>query len=132
MKIASISSFILALTLSACLTDNTAQLLEGDWRVVSIQPTGQVSENAPAEYILQFGEDGNLSLRLDVNSCGARFHTFNGGNIDIELMGCTEACCDTPFAQQLAGLLSEMEHFDIEGRTLTLHGDTGLVVARSE
>jgi heat shock protein HslJ len=132
MKIASISSLILALTLSACLSDHTAQLLQGGWRVVSIQATGQAVENAPAEYILRFGEDGNLSLRLDVNSCGGRFNTFNGGNIDIEPMGCTEACCDTPFAQQLAGLLSEMEHFDIQGRTLTLHGAAGLVVARAE
>ncbi len=132
MKIVSILSFILALTLSACLTDNTAQLLQGDWRVISIEATGQAVENAAADYILQFGEDGNLSLRLDVNNCGGRFNTFNGGNIDIEPMGCTEACCDTPFAQQLAGLLSEMEHFDIQGRTLTLQGAAGLVVARAE
>lgn len=132
MKIASII-LLAALTLtSACLTDSTAQLLQGDWRVVSIEATGQAVENAPAEYILQFGENGNLSLRLDVNNCGGRFNTFNGGNIDIEPMGCTEACCDTPFAQQLAGLLSEMEHFEIQGRTLTLHGAAGLVVARAE
>jgi len=132
MKIASII-LLAALTLtSACLTDNTAQLLEGGWRVISIQPTGQVSENAPADYILQFGADGNLSLRLDVNNCGGQFNTFNGGNIDIEPLGCTEACCDTPFAQQLAGMLSGVEHFDIQGRTLTLHGPAGVVVAREE
>lgn len=132
MKIASIILLAALALTSACLTDNTAQLLEGDWRVVSIQPTGQVSENASADYILQFGEDGNLSLRLDINSCGGRFNTFNGGNIDIEPMGCTEACCDTPFAQQLAGMLSGMEHFDIQGKVMTLHGAAGVIVAREE
>lgn len=123
---------MLALSLSACLIDNTEQLLQGNWRVVSIQPTGQDVESAPAEYILQFGEDGNLSLRLDVNSCFSRFNTFNGGGLDIESVGCTEICCDTPFAQQLAVMLSGMEHFEIQGRTLTLHGGAGIIVARLE
>ena len=140
MKIASILSFILAFTLSACLTDHTAQLLEGNWRVVSIQTTGVASmlmtgfssNNPQADYILQFREDGNLNLRLDVNNCSGRFNTFNDSSLEIEPMGCTRVCCDTPFAEHLTGALSHMEHFAIQGKRLTLHGADGIIVARRD
>lgn len=132
MKIASISSLILALTLSACLADKTAQSLEGDWRVVSMQTTGLASDNAPEDYILQFGEDGHLNLRLDVNNCSGRFNTFNDSSLEIEPMGCTRVCCDTPFAERLILTLSDMEHFAIQGKRLTLHGANGIIVARRD
>lgn len=140
MKIASVLSLILTLTLSACLTDHTAQLLEGNWRVVSIQTTGVTSfpmisfssNNPPADYILQFGEDGNLNLRLDVNNCSSRFNIFNDSSIEIEPMVCTRVCCDTPFAEHLTGALSHMDHFDIRGKRLTLHGANGIIVARRD
>jgi len=132
MKIANIILLTALILTSACLADKTAQSLEGDWRVVSMQTTGLASDNAPADYILQFGEDGNLNLRLDVNNCSGRFNTFNDSSLEIEPMGCTRVCCDTPFAERLTLALSEMEHFAIQGKRLTLHGANGIIVARRE
>ncbi len=119
-----------AALIGSCRPNEDAQLLPGAWRVLRIQPAGEPSQDAGAEYILRFKTDGTLSLNLDVNQCFGAYSTPGPGRIGISSLGCTEACCDSAFAERLASILTKVTAFEFQGNKLTLSGPDGKVEAR--
>jgi heat shock protein HslJ len=115
------------LAFSACQKSRSIDAVPGLWRVASIQATGESRQLAEAEYILNFGEDGSLQFRLDVNDCGGNYQLPAPGRIRIERIMCTRICCDSPFAIQLTQLLPAMDGYVLQGNQLTLSGAEGVV-----
>lgn len=116
--------------LPGCSPSDGVQTLPGEWRVLAIQPTGELPQDAPAEYVIHFKSDGTLHLRLDVNQCFGNYTSNKPGRISISSLGCTEACCDSAFAQRMAQMLNQVTAFEIQGTMLVLDGPEGKVAAR--
>jgi heat shock protein HslJ len=77
------------------------------------------NENTPI--LLTFKKDGTYSLKLDINSCGGRYHVDNSHQIEIGFPACTEACCDSQFSNKLATTLAKVNSFNIKDHTLKLN-----------
>jgi hypothetical protein len=58
---------------------------------------------------------------LDVNSCAGRFEVDEEMLIELSFPGCTEACCDSPFSNKLAAILSKVTSYRITGENLYLN-----------
>ena len=77
------------------------------WVSTSITLENGQSSYPEHTYLLSFDNAKSFRLSLDVNTCGGSisFHrrkvTFDEG------MNCTEACCDSPYAQRLAENLTK-------------------------
>lgn len=120
----------LAVMATACQKNDDIELLTGEWRVTRIRPLGEASQKAQADYILRFRIDGVYSLNLDVNNCGGPFFSDSIDRLDFGGVACTEICCDSPFAERMAVMLSSVSAFRINGRTLLMSGTAGTVEAR--
>lgn len=121
---------IAAAWIGSCRPGDGVQLLPGEWRVLAIQPAGEPSQDAPAEYIIHFKTDGNLHLRLDVNQCFGNYASNKPGQMAISSLGCTEACCDSAFAERMVQILVKVTAFDLQGDMLVLDGPDGKLAAR--
>ena len=126
MKIKAIF-FLFLLVVVACKKDDSTNGgdLIGQWEVIELKkPMGSLqSTDNPGVYILELQEDGNFTLQLDVNSCfGDYTYDNKDGTIDIEGAACTEACCDSDFAEDLVQLLPKMDSYSVSNETLELTG----------
>lgn len=79
-------------------------------------------------YVLNFTDNGQINLKLDINRCISRFNSPSTNRINIEPFACTKACCDSKFAMQLIGLLPEMTNYHVKDNQLTLEGPMGKIV----
>lgn len=107
----------------------TAADLGGTWNVVSIQPTGQTEQAAPAgaTYTLTFA-DGRLSTRVDCNSCSGAFalagQTLTAGPV----LACTRAACPTmAFENAYTSVLSGESTVTLSAGTLVLSSARGVL-----
>jgi hypothetical protein len=78
-------------------------------------------KNANTKVLLSFNRSGSYNLKLDINSCGGNFATGKDNQIEIESAACTEACCDSKFAEKVAAMLSRVNSYEISGKTLKLN-----------
>jgi heat shock protein HslJ len=147
-----IASFPLALGLVACqsggLTDptpppaveapdgrtsgqSTASLL-GEWRLVSLQKTGQAMVTAPAGHIFSavFTSEGRVNMTADCNRCFAEYSAAPG-TIEVGLAGCTLAYCATaPLDTDFAGLVTAARQWSVSAEELTLSSEDGALILR--
>lgn len=97
------------------------------WRVVSMQTVPRPEEPSPAPYTFTF-EAETVAIKLDVNQCGGDYDTSRKGRIRIDNPACTEACCDSPFATEMAGSLHTLTHYRVSGDTLKLYNEEGRII----
>jgi len=92
----------------------------GEWEVISLYD-GQVYNNKTGNtYVLKFGEDNQVSIRLDINSCGSGYDIKCDECISFAGFLCTEVCCDSDFAMKLIEVIGEATKYDIKSDILTL------------
>ncbi|MFK7931934.1 MAG: META domain-containing protein [Saprospiraceae bacterium] len=105
--------------------DNTKTPIDitlSDWRVLQVKNGDNVNDPA-ASYILKLDSDGMYSLRLDVNTCTGTYE------VDLENKrisfdgGCTEACCDSDPALDIAEVLGKVVRYELASAP----GDTPLI-----
>jgi heat shock protein HslJ len=125
---ATITSVVLLLfsllIIGACKKEreNPEDLLH-KWQVISMRRPNSSSQQYPVgTYILRFKTAGSLSFKLDVNSCEGEYAVSEPGQIKINSMGCTEICCDSNLAQELAAVLHHVSTYTIQENILTLSG----------
>jgi heat shock protein HslJ len=106
-----------------------ADQLAGTWNVLSIQPTGEPAQAAPANasYTLTFA-DGRLSTRVDCNTCSGAFalsgQTLTAGPV----LACTRAACPTlAFGNAYTSVLSGDSTLALSGGTLVLSSARGVL-----
>ena len=84
-----------------------------DWKVIQIKNGEEVNDPA-ASYILKLDSDGTFSLRLDVNNCSGTYEVdLQNKRISFESVACTEACCDSAPALDIAAVLGKVVRYEI-------------------
>jgi heat shock protein HslJ len=103
----------------------TASQIAGSWTLVSVQVDGQAAQAAPSGYSLTLGE-GQLSTRVDCNTCSGRF-TVEGQFLTAgPALACTRAACATmAFETAYTGVLSGQSTVTASGNTLVLSSSRG-------
>ena len=107
----------------------TIEQLEGSWRLLSIQLTGQAEQATPdgATYTMHLA-NGRLSTQVDCNTCSGTFalsgQTFTAG----PALACTRAACRTmAFEISYTGLLSGDSSVTHSDGTLVLSSPRGVL-----
>jgi len=117
-----IFSLILFLALS-CRKDEDHSGLFQTWEAKEFMSIESVAypKNENTKVLLTFNRSGSYNLKLDINSCGGSFETGKNNQIEMETAACTEACCDSKFAEKVAAMLSRVNSYEISGNTLKLN-----------
>lgn len=117
--------FVLFLfAISACHKENSvSEGLYRTWEAKEFMSIESVAypKNANTKVLLTFNRSGSYNLKLDINSCGGNFATGKSNQIEMETAACTEACCDSKFAEKVAAMLSRANSYEISGNTLKLN-----------
>lgn len=113
---------LLALVFS-CRKDDDHSGLFQTWEAKEFMSIESVAypKNANTKVLLTFNRSGSYNLKLDINSCGGSFETGKSNQIEMETAACTEACCDSKFAEKVAAMLSRVNSYEISGKTLKLN-----------
>jgi heat shock protein HslJ len=107
--LAGLAIFFLAFSGSCSMKRQT--ISGNDWMVESIKAHPDSTLNYSSQtYILSLKTDHKFTLKLDINNCFGKF-TIQNQNIDFQEMGCTEICCDSKYAMNLAGILRDVEEY---------------------
>lgn len=125
-----IFAIIVGLVMCSCKKEDiNIDITSNNWEVVKIKKQGKSTyKKAKEVYVLEFINDTMYTLNLDVNSCGGRYEIVNNGNIIISAMGCTRACCDSEFAEDLLVLFSKMTEYYGKGNELILEGQGKIIL----
>jgi len=119
------------MTTSCAKKDIYIDLTSNDWEVVKIKMQGESSyTKSGASYILSFTSENTYAINLDVNNCFGDYDITSDGNIDFGLMGCTEICCDSEFAQNLSQLFPKMTKYYGKGNELIFEGEGKIVLKK--
>ena len=118
-------SICIGLTLASCEKENTEQtLLDGRWVASGISTTnGTIEPNT--SYFLEFPDVENYTVSLDVNDCGGEFTISEKDRILFKFLNCSEACCDSSFANKLTALLQDVTKYEIVNKSLKLSNEEG-------
>jgi hypothetical protein len=97
---------MLVLGLTACQKE-PKDIVGIEWVSTSVTLENGQSSYPEHTYLLSFDNAKSFRLSLDVNSCGGSV-SFNRRQVSFDDgMNCTEACCDSPYAQRLAENLTK-------------------------
>lgn len=113
---------LLALVFS-CRKDDDHSGLFQTWEAKEFMSIESVAypKNENTRVLLTFNLSGSYHLKLDINSCGGNFATGKNNQIEMGTAACTEACCDSKFAEKVAAMLSRVNSYEISGKTLKLN-----------
>ncbi len=123
---------LIVLAVAACSTtpsSPSSAVLNGTWRITSIQQASQPVEAAPAGATYEVTFDGaRISARVDCNRCTGSF-MMNGSALSIgPALACTRAACATAaFESAVVTLLTGEHQVSSSSNTLTLNSSRGRV-----
>jgi heat shock protein HslJ len=107
-----------------------SQSLNGEWRIISIQPPSQPAQTAPvaAQYQVAFA-NGRVSARVDCNTCVGSY-ALDGDTLTIgPTLACTRAACATaPFESAVVAMLSGEHQIATTLHNLTLTSNRGSIL----
>ena len=103
------------------------------WEVVKIRKHGnRTYKTADESYILEFFDNNEFDINLDVNRCGGNYYIKDEGLIEFKGLGCTEKCCDSDFAKNLSALFLEMTEYYTTEDELILKGEGEIILRKYE
>jgi heat shock protein HslJ len=115
--------------LSCTKVDTDIDLTAHNWKVEKIRKNGQLTYTiTDSIYILRFISNSEYNLDLDVNMCSGLYEIPDQGKLEIQPMACTEVCCDSEFAEEMAFLLPRMTEYYGKDSVLYLEGDGKIVL----
>lgn len=124
MKISILTSIFLLLTFISCNKDegiNSSLYQIWEAKEFMSLESAAYPKNENTRVLLTFNSSGTYHLKLDINSCGGNFETGKNNQIEMEPAACTEACCDSKFAEKVAAMLFRVTSYEISGKTLKLN-----------
>ena len=105
----------------------TASQIAGTWTLVSMQVDGQALEAAPSGYSLTLG-DGQLSTRVDCNTCAGSFTLAGQVLTTGPALACTRAACATmTFESAYTKVLAGQSTVTMSGNSLVLSSSRGVL-----
>ena len=114
---------------SSTATSPSSGQLAGTWNLASIQPAGQVEQPKPAgaTYTLTL-VDGQLSTRVDCNTCSGAFSLSGQTLIAGPALACTRAACPTmAFENAYTSLLGGESAVALSSGSLVLSSSRGVL-----
>ena len=124
---------IAVLAFAACSDDTTtspSQSLNGQWRIISIEPSAQPVQTAPvaAQYQVTFGNE-RVSALVDCNTCTGSY-SVNGTTLTIgPTLACTRAACATAsYESAVVTMLSGDHQIATTLHNLTLTSSRGTIL----
>lgn len=92
------------------------------WEITDIAAVEQRFYPKDNDYspFIEFEENGEINLALDVNLCTGSFTADRSGAINISMMGCTKICCDSEFSAKVAETLPLVDSFRVSNNQLHL------------
>jgi len=131
-----VAALLASVTVAACSgptgpTDTalSTERIAGTWTLTGQQPTGQGEIVPPAGVVFSLEiVDGRAAVRADCNRCNGAA-TVGDSTITVgPLMACTRAFCPSaPLDDTFLKLLSGDNTATIDGNTLTLRSDRGVL-----
>ena len=109
-------------------TKHNPLVINSDWVFESLILNNQTLMEAENEYVLHFTNGSNFTIHWDVNICGGKVQFKRNDEIQFSEMYCTEACCDSDFADKASALLMEVDTYSLSGSNLILEGRDGIKV----
>jgi heat shock protein HslJ len=109
----------------------TVAHLRHSWTAVSLQHAGEPAVLAPeSRLVADFGDDGDLYIQADCNVCSAGYEASADGSLEVVgPVPCTLAFCSSaPLDSQFLALLEAARSWSVEGETLELSSEAGVVV----
>ena len=122
--------FIFAGCSGDTLTSPTPESLDGVWRIISIQPTGQAVQTTPTAARYQVGfEEERVFARVDCNTCTGPF-TLNGATLTVgPTLACTRAACETAsYESAVVAMLTGQHQMATTTHNLTLTSGRGTML----
>ena len=121
------------LGLSCEKKDIDIDLRANAWKIEKIRISGQSTyTKTDSTYILRLSGDEEYNLNLDVNTCGGPYEILLKGSIEFQAMACTEICCDSDFAEDLASLFPKMTSYYVRDNSLHFEGDGEIILLRHD
>jgi len=81
--------------------------------------TYEHDENKPI--FITIKEDLTYHLQLETNTCEGLILHISDQSLIFESPGCTEMCCDSPFALRFESMLPYISMYKVTGNTLRLY-----------
>ncbi|BDD06789.1 hypothetical protein AUTU_42720 (plasmid) [Aureibacter tunicatorum] len=99
------------------------------WQVAKIKLENASTYVLPEEdYKFAFTKDGSFSFNLDVNNCFGSYEIKGNGFSVEQSIACTEACCDSEFAEDMTHLLNESVTYIIVNEELRIETENRGVI----
>lgn len=118
---------IFIFSLIACDLDKEIDI-DNEWIASSIKLENGDFMTPTSNYNFVLENNNQFSLQLDINRCGGNIY-FKTKSVEFKNgIACTEACCDSEFANALVANLSKSKKWTIISNQLILTNDTGLII----
>lgn len=121
-KMGYLIGLVILLSASEC-SKKEVSLAGTQWKVLELrQPNATNAQLPTKDYIVEFSADQSIGIKLDINTCFSKYEIKMPGNIAIQPLACTKACCDSELAMQIVAMLSNMNAFQVKKNKLSLEG----------
>jgi META domain len=114
-----ISGVLLLIACSCKETNGPGALQNNSWRVKSIEGSNYLSV-ATEVYVLTLGADGSFEIGFEVNECTGSWIAGPGKALDFGAPGCSKACCDSPYADNIKRILDVVDSYQLHSGKLDL------------
>ncbi len=101
------------------------------WKLVKYRVEDRSFVRAKNNYFLEFMKDSIIKVQLDVNICQFSCKSTTKGHINIQVDGCTYACCDSEYAEGFRSLLPMMSNYYYKGNRLYFEGHGEIVLVEN-
>lgn len=121
---------LISIIFYACDKNEIDETLIGKWEVIELYKDSLIVPQNDNQYIFDFENDTTLNVKLDVNSCFGQYSIVCDDCIEFKGFGCTEACCDSKYAEDIIKIVSESTSYNINDDKLTLKGSGEVVLKK--
>jgi hypothetical protein len=114
----------LGVMMSCQKIDGPAADIFKTWEVNNFVAVGEtVTNDEGASVRLTLSDDSGYDLDLGQNLCSGEILNITDKYLMLGDPGCTEICCDSPFAKRFAELIPAISMYKISGDILRLYVD---------
>jgi len=120
--------FFVVTELNTCQAGHAA---EGNFTVIGSKIDGATSFTPPPSPYTVNIQDKAYTTSFEVNTCGGEITFKSGNRVTVSNTSCTEACCDSEYANQLKSLMDQFTTYsEVDDTDIILDGPEGSVWLR--
>lgn len=121
-----LAAFFMLIT--SCDSDKNL-VINKTWQVVGLKENQDALMKIPEiRYPFIFDDKNNLSISLDINSCGSSVKFGKNNQLKVDGFGCSEACCDSEMAVKMITDLVGNNTYSHSGNKLSITTGIGSII----